>query len=562
MTPTTDKDSGVNGINEWTVMVYFGSDGELSPLIVSQLKAIKEAGYQEKTDVLLYFDANEKGAPTRIYNVNQRRKARAAQDKKTEIGDGEDPYVRNLAKDNIAPEDIDTEGKLFSGRLSKSLKSTDTTKALDALRNFINYGRENHRAKHYMLFLVGHGMIVGNDAFLPDEAPRSAITLKELGEALREFSDPMDAGKEAFELLALHSCSMSAVEVAYELKGTAKYMIASEGISFVGSFPYRQLLKKTFKTVKEAQEDAEATGAEPVYDVETLIQKLYFLSLFNSTDFMLSGFSADLSLCNLDPTILRDFGAQLVTLVGELKNGLRDHATRELILLAHLESQSYWNESYTDLYDFCLRLEEGCNSRGNNGLLTLSGACRAVINGLEKDRSNPFSKLVVFSEHFGSKYQYSHGLSVYLPWAEPVEDPNEKIIENYGNYLFTTDFQTESNDDSWLSFLNLYFKKTIRPSRIKEDNPDPAPVGNGLNLVTFAEAAFSNVGALEHKASGAFEGKASGAAGSACSCPSIKNYENFSISPGAALAFSDDSDDPLPERRKRAKRHSPSQGPS
>jgi hypothetical protein len=32
---------------------------------------------------------------------------------------------------------------------------------------------------------------------------------------------------------------MSAVEVAYELKGKADYMIASQGLSFVGSWPYR-----------------------------------------------------------------------------------------------------------------------------------------------------------------------------------------------------------------------------------------------------------------------------------------------------------------------------------
>jgi hypothetical protein len=262
-----------------------------------------------------------------------------------------------------------------------------------------------------------------------------------------------------------------------------------------------------------------------------------------------------------------------------LKKGLGDDAARELILLAHCESQSYWNESYTDLYDFCRCLQKGCNTReeryGTDALLTsLGSVCGAVISELEKDRSSQFSKLVVFSEHFGSKYQYSHGLSVYFPWAAPVEDPNEKVLENYAKYRFTTDFKADPRDDSkdqsWLSFLQSYFTATRRPSRIEEDkertpaddNPDPATELADLQLVTFAAATFNHVGALEHKASGAFEGKASGAAGQACSCPSIKNYSDFSISPGAALAFAPDSDDPVPEKQKIARGQSSSHVPS
>lgn len=547
--------------NEWTVMFFFASDNELSPLVVSQLKAIKDAGFQKNTDVLVYFDANEKGAPTSLYHVNHTRKTREPD--KSKIGDGEDPYVRNLDQDSIDPKDLANTGKHFKDLMSKSLDRSkpDGTNSLDALKNFIGYGRENHKAKHYILFLVGHGMIVANDAFLPDETPKSAITLKALGEALHGFSDSMEAEKEAFELLALHSCSMSAVEVAYELKGTAKYMMASEGISFVGSFPYRQLLKKIFKTIETDQEDA-----KPV-DVETLLQKLYFLALYNSTDFMLNGYSSELSLCSLDPAKLKDLGKQLVTLVTELKKGLDNDEARELILLAHWKSQSYWNESYTDLYDFCQCLERGCRRRekryGNDALLTsISNACGAVIEKLEKDRSSAFSKLVVFSEHFGSKYQYSHGLSVYFPWAKPIADSNEKLIENYREYLFTKDFKADETDpkadkwdDSWLSFLEAYFTKTMRKERTAEDkktqdtndNPDPKTLAADPALVTSAAATSSTVGALERKASGAFERKASGAAGADCSCPSIKNYPHFSISRGAALAFEPDSDVPLPE---------------
>lgn len=607
MSAPLNRDPDANGINEWTVMVFIANNDDLSPLIVSQLKAIKEAGFQNKTDVLVYVDATEQGAPTRVYNVNQGRKKL----RNEEIGDGENPYVRNLVRDDIDFSAIAID-KPFSKALRTALENTASpvppfplvvpntssvgqlntqNKALDALRTFINFGRENHRAKHYILFMLGHGQIVGNDAFLPDVSSGSAIKLTELGAVLREFKNLMQADTETLELLAMHSCSMSAAEVAFELQGTAKYMLGSEGTTFVGSWPYRQVLKKIFKMIREAQDAAKGPGKEPEYDIDTLIQKIYFLSLFQSTDFMLSGFSSDLSLCNLDPTILNRLKERLITLVEELKKGLDEDTARELIVLAHCKSQSYWNESYTDLYDFCECLQKLCEARQqrylNDPLLTsfsketirnasnyaswtsLSNACGAVIRELEKDRSDPFSRPVIFSEYFGPKYQYSHGLSVYFPWAKPIGNANEKVIANYREYRFTTDFP---ENGSWLSFVEKYCENTKRLERIKEDKErssaksqaQPSANGNGPSLVTFAESS-SHAGALEQKAGGALENKAGGAVGSTCDCPSIKNYEKFSISPAAALAFSEDSDDEekrLPERRKSAKRQAASTVPT
>lgn len=42
---------------------------------------------------------------------------------------------------------------------------------------------------------------------------------------------------------------MSAIEVAYQLKGTARFMIGSEGVSFIDSWPYRQMLKRILNFV-------------------------------------------------------------------------------------------------------------------------------------------------------------------------------------------------------------------------------------------------------------------------------------------------------------------------
>src|SRR6266496_1827640 len=94
--------------SELTIMVYFASDNPLAPLVVSEIKAIKDAGFQQNTNVLLYFDPMEKGVPTQLYDVNRKRKdlfrKRREQNPRQPldmIGDGRDPFVRNMKEDLI-----------------------------------------------------------------------------------------------------------------------------------------------------------------------------------------------------------------------------------------------------------------------------------------------------------------------------------------------------------------------------------------------------------------------------------------------------------------------------
>jgi hypothetical protein len=380
--------------NEWTILFYFVGDDKVSASIVSQLKAIKDAGFQKNTVVVARFDPNDKGTPTSMFEVNLKQKLETG----TRIGDGKDPFVRNLDEDVAVDYAVAGPDK---GR-GEAIGKTPQAKALN---RFLTECRAKHTAKHYMVCLVGHGGIVANDAFLPDEEPNSAITLKDLGDILKDFSGKARGGGGEFELLVMHSCSMSALEVAYQLKGTAKYMMASEGVNFVGTWPYRQILKKVFNTVNKL-------GRMDDTDVRRLVRKLHFLCLHNTSDFKFAGFSSELCLCNLNEEKVKDFSEPLRGLTRALKAGLGDERGKQNILLSHLEAQSYWQENYTDVYDFCRCLKEKCDedvkryddriaklmARGPDGsewlreltarnelLKSISDACKAVMGKLEPE---------------------------------------------------------------------------------------------------------------------------------------------------------------------------------
>lgn len=502
-----DKERNYKG-KEWTLMFFFASDNNLSASMFYQLKSMKTAGFQVDTNVLAYFDPHERGMPSMIFEVN--RMEREGQDE-SKIGDDKDPTIRDLAGDQVKP-------AITTGSCSSSSEFDDLP-AEKALEQFLEYAREHYPAKHYMLFLVGHGMIVGRDAFLPDDNPDSGISLVELGSILRNFSDEVGG---ALEFIGMHSCSMSAVEVAYQLKGTAKYMMASEGLAFVGAWPYRQMLQKIFCTIEYANGGA--------INIGTLMKTVYELCLHNSADFIFAGYSSDLCLISLDTKRVEALDEPIQKLTKALKEGLINEADRDLIVLAHWKSQSFFQEVYTDLYDFCKCLMEKCKKKETKAQRAMLSACDDIRKALAAGSDGP----IVQADFSGPDCQFSYGLSIYFPWARPVEDAQEHVIKNYRNYAFVT----ELAGASWLQFLNAYFEQTKRFRLPIRDTLSQAD----KKTWDFAEAAFKPFafpGGATAVQSGALTGKDSPTdAGGDFSYSFVKNYERkFAISRRALKVF-------------------------
>ena len=450
----TDNESQSKPENKWTLMFYIAGDASLSASMISQLKELTDAGYQENTTVLVYFDPNCNGRNARIFEVNHYRKKRGLIPRKqrdgslkarpTDIGDGEDPFVRNIAEDC-------------------RVQGLPQMPASVTLRYFLEYSRVYYPAENYMIFLMGHGVIVGNDSFLPDADDGSGITLNALGKILRTFSEKVRKAGAEFHLVGFHSCSMNSIEVACELKGTARYMLGTQGFAFPGSWPYRQLLKKIFCAIR--RDRGNQTNGSDYYPnelVQEILTGLQDLSFYNSEDFWNAGFSADLGMSCLDNAKLDNLTQPLRELSVALNKGVKNGA-KQSILLAHWESQSYWGENYSDIYDLCDRLEKYCQGETAEqiAILAASGKVKAQLETHKrksKDDVGPcFEKLVAFSDYYGPAYQFSHGLSIYFPWTSPAN----KVLDNYENYAFTT----TNKPDSWLSFLLTYFEETRRPLR-------------------------------------------------------------------------------------------------
>lgn len=540
---------------EWTLMFFLASDNMLAPSIVSQLKSIKDAGFHHDANVIVQFDPHTEGTPTHIFEVNLLNKLKSRGS--NQIGfNPEDPYVRNLIEDKLwsnekpldddnktirseikallrtqnidgydppQPEDVSRRKVPVKGEKKPEPRRHKEPSPRESLKSFLRFCRRNYPARHYMLFILGHGVVVGNDVFLYDEhAEYPSLTLTDLGAELESFKKGIGKNS-ALELISFHSCSVSSLEVVFELQGTANYMLASQGPAFVGSWPYRQMLIRLFK-------DLDAHG--PNVKVREMLTKMFRYCMHQSSDFLMAGYSYQLTMCDL--TKLEPVKEALNVLSSTLTKGLRDPLANDFIVLSHWRSQSFYQEMYTDLYDFCFCLHAKCvdfakslsnDSKAPKVISDLERACAEMMFVLShqrqrqeftanKDGAN--ETMMMCSEFTGPSYQYSKGMSVYFPWTQPSEDSG--VLEQYAKYKFT------SGSSTWLDFLKLYFTETRRKS-ILDEIPVPAQISKEVslqqeiaNLICIGDAPYGQYSTLDKTDPRDKTGDDD------CSCPSIKNY--------------------------------------
>lgn len=553
-------------MKEWTIMFFFASDNPLASTLISQLKAIKNAGYHKDANVLVYFDPHIEETPSHIFEVNLYEKAKNPK-QPTNIGfKSKDPFIRDLMRDKLWQDNqLDRDNRPIKERIKELLGENasrynppdpspffkqdyeicrgDETRGEEtpdveispckALQGFLKLCRKRYKARRYMLFIIGHGLVVSNDIFLYDEhAEESTLKLKTLAKILTEFKGKIAKDDAELELVSMHSCSMSSAEVGYEMKDATKYLLASQGPAFVGSWPYRHILIRIFNDLEKFGGGMSADQLKEMY------VKIFKYCLYNNTDFVMAGYSFDLSLCRLGK--IKSLTKPLKNLSERLRKGLTRKRLKEQIILAHWESQSFWKEGYTDIYDFCFCLYKNCvnltkNSEGSNGndeerlsvevageLKKLCAAADEVMKVLVSESDGGKKGLIVASKFAGPTYQYSHGLSVFFPWSLPTDKISWKEYEEY-----------KFKETKWQEFLEDYFEKTKRErrkneidSRIKPPNEsneerlfeDMASLLYDPEGYLSLEKSFTEITPL-HDKSGPND-----PLGDACQCPTIKNH--------------------------------------
>ena len=534
----TKKDS------EWLVMVYLAGDNNLSAFSLGFLQELERVQHNKEVRVVAAFDSTApwpKGA--RYVEINR------GQVHPHPCGKVDWPLHNDLTYPGHA---------VVSPDLCEKIKQPPLPTepiAKEALARFLDWVTHCYTAKHYMLILFGHGVLVAGNTFLADDNPPSYIRLSEFTRILRE-----KFGRQRLDILACDNCVMNGIETAVELYNHVDYMIGSQSLMLANGWPVVKVIEEVGK------------GHANKADARKIAENVLRVCARNVLDFALMERSSEQAIIDVS-----QFGKHdpLVTAVrglsAKLQCGLRfkkgPHGpelyypvVRDVVRLARLEAQAYWNETFVDLYDFAALLIERCNQF----IDTINGMANSLTPFLPRYLTNydmtvkdvvrpwPLIRILQDITHWCKKIidcfrcdnivphayyvcpqlQYSHGISIYFPWTWPErpitfyptkKNPNDYILKTplheYESYRFAN-----KHYGDWLRFLKAFFRATLRDVRRVEYDykPDRHRYYDKREVVDKWEAR-----AIEPQKSGSDTGEPDD-----CECPQIKNYpRRFYISP-------------------------------
>ena len=431
----TESDKA-NEKKDWNAMIYLAGENNLADECVFALKELKRARPRNKGR-----KATDEAVDARVKVV--------AQLDAGGLGGNEVRYVlRRGDEDGELNEDevtrVDTSETTYRGVLKDFISSSILIKGI---------------ARHYLLVLSGHGNglltdFLSRDIDTPDKLsiPKIRWVLREVKKDMVENFGAKFGDSFKIDILGLDSCMMSMAEIGYELRHYVNFMVGAEGFEPNSGWPYERILSDLL-TNSEIEPEAFA-----VQIVERYVK--YY------RDFLPAARSVDLSACDL--TRSEELASAIKELADVLYDKVGEPETMRQIVLAHWEAQSYKDDQYADLYDFCDLLDRGpaeTSEKSVTGSVVMRGlkvddehitpACRKIKKILQGDGTNggdpnKAKPIVLRSRHSGPAVQYSRGLSLYFPWSN--------VIDSYEDLEFAT-------DTNWKRFLDKYVEITRRAKR-------------------------------------------------------------------------------------------------
>jgi hypothetical protein len=486
----------------WTIMIYLAGDNNLSANSIDVMQEVEAAKYSEDVRVLACFDSNTpypKGA--RYLEINHRRHHLPYPP----------PFKWGLHNDMVGLGHI-VYSPDFCNDLPAEVGPVTEPIAEEGLARFLKWALRYHPADRYMLIVFGHGTAVAGNTFLADENPPSFLRLRDFGNLLKRH---FGGSKPKLSILACDNCVMNGIEAADEVRYEVDYMLGSQGLMLAVGWPYRKIINAVVESL-------------PTDKTITIAHKVLKVCARNLLDFALMERSSEQAICNLrmlrtEHTVIN----ALKKLSAELQKGMATNPTTgelcyplvvDAVRLARLKAQSYWNETFVDVYDFCDLLRKKCLefaamlgdlchaspclTKTRDVLNKIAWACESVLwhfRFLGQDRNlKPEDLLVPYSYYICPELQYSHGLSIFFPWTlpedpiifDPVDDdysihrrePREYQLKTAFDEYSAYDFTKPERAD-WARFLISFFKATLRNVRTVDYNyPTPAEGISGKRM--------------------------------------------------------------------------------
>jgi len=246
------------------------------------------------------------------------------------------------------------------------------------LVGFSKWAMENYPAQKYVLVVWNHGAGWNKDAAFEaargisyDDETSHHITTPELRQALAAIG--------GINILSMDACLMQMVEVAYEVKGLAEYIVASEETEPGDGYTYNTFLAPLVKNPDMGSAELSKTMVDSYTDHYQAINQ--------------AGTQSSVKVAALD---------QFTTLVNGFVDALIAAGDLTVAKNAKLKTQAFYYSSNKDIYHFAKLVGE---TTANPDVAAKSAELMGFIK----------NSVVFHNRATGAKYANAFGLAVYMP---------------------------------------------------------------------------------------------------------------------------------------------------
>lgn len=435
---------------DWTVLVYMAADNDLIPyaqLNLYELEAQEPGGggrsaSTERTDVVVQLDTPGPRGLRRLHMLP--------------VGERYDDAL-TLTELAARPE------AALKSPLVAQLPEGGSPEA--DLRSFLSWGVRSYPAQHYMIVAWGHGQgwaaaqspplgpgadrvrslpLLANvpqpadDPFagrfrggvLFDWSPPGFVDIPALHAALKEVKTTLG---RPIDVYALDACLMQTVEVATELRDTARFVVSSAYLQDFVGLPYRALLG----VLNDPGPGSAGAGADPARQVAALLPELYMESLDPGRNKLRGRLAAELrKRFTLSALSTDALGRELLPALAELGTALVDYITEDALRIGDVQyifrEQTGLYGSIQDLGAFLGALQAQLAQRAKQGV-----AQGPVSERLQQAvlRAQEALTRTVIAYRFGTDYaadgQAALGLRAVSVWLPVTESDFRTRIADY-----------------------------------------------------------------------------------------------------------------------------------
>jgi hypothetical protein len=272
------------------------------------------------------------------------------------------------------------------------------------LVDFLSWGMKKYPAKHYIVVFSDHGA-----GFLGAEEDRgNMMSMPAIKEALDKVAEKTGVKPD---IIAFDTCLMGQVEVANELKDSAKYLIASEETIGGDGFPYSEILPRIDASISEGKTDPKD------------IAKIFIEEGENASE------DATVTLSAIDLEAISTVVGAANTLAKHILEGKADieDVSESIKYTQHYSvgmSPMEPYEDFRDLWDMADKMENNPNIKNRDIKQDLKELKKAV------------EAAVVFEEHSDDEdYEGSHGISIYAPRRQKTVSVS--LMEEYDQLMMS-----------------------------------------------------------------------------------------------------------------------------